>query len=119
MKLVFFSLTGQSRRFVKKLGSIDSLELKKNQPLPKLDQPFICLMPTYEAGLDFLRPFFKDNRAFLKGFIGTGNRNFGPEFCHTAKELATAYNVPLLYTLEFSGTEHDVETVKGILNNES
>lgn len=119
MLVVYYSLTGQTRRLAKKLASYTILEVKRQADFPTIDQPFVFISPTYEAGLEFLDDFLTINHSYLKGIIGSGNRNFDPDFCHTAKRLAHTYKVPLLHTLEFSGTPEDVEYMKGILEHDS
>lgn len=116
MRLVYYSLTGQTRRFINKLGLEDSIELKRHQKTAPLSEDFILIVPTYESGLEFVDQFIADNQTYFKGVIGSGNRNFGPEFCHVAKRYADTYQVPILYEFEFNGTPEDVERVKGILN---
>lgn len=119
MRLVFFSLTGQTRRFIAKLGMAEqALELTPSNQL-SLDEEFFFICPTYEVGVEHVDDFLTDHKNLLKGLIGIGNRNFGPDFCHLAKRYAETYHIPLLYTLEFNGTSDDVEYVKGILHYES
>lgn len=119
--LVFYSLTGQCQRFVKKLGLEDvALELKSSVPTPSLNTPFILLVPSYDQGdVEVVDDFLADNYQHCQGVIGSGNRNFGPDFCKTARRYAQTYQLPILYEFEFNGTEQDVEYVKGILSNES
>ncbi|MGT2771792.1 class Ib ribonucleoside-diphosphate reductase assembly flavoprotein NrdI [Streptococcus marimammalium] len=117
--IVFYSLTGQTRRFMKKLNYDNILELKRNKENPDINNNFILIIPTYEDGLDFVDDFLDRNHHFFKGVIGSGNRNFGPEFCHVARRLSKTYHVPVLYEYEFNGTDEDVEKVKGIIENES
>ena len=105
MKLVYFSVTGQTRRFIKKLD------------LPAYE-PFILVIPTYDAEItevvnDFLD--YKSNQELLVGVAGGGNRNFAELFVYTAKDIARDYHVPLLYSFEFSGTDEDVETFKKVV----
>lgn len=119
MKLVFYSLTGQTRRFVKKLDYTNCLELKRHQETPLLTEDFVLISPTYEDGLAFLDDFVQKNLPHLKGLMGSGNRNFGPEFCHVVRRYAKTYGVPILYEFEFNGTPEDVEKVKGILTHGS
>lgn len=119
MRLVFFSLTGQTRRFIQKLDMAEqALELKPSQEVA-INEDFILLCPTYEAGAEHVDDFLDDHAHSCRGIIGLGNRNFGPDFCHLAKRYATTYQLPLLYTLEFSGTAEDVETVKGMLQDDA
>ena len=54
---------------------------------------------------------YKDNKKNLIGIIGCGNRNFNDLFAQTAKKIAVTLEVPILYLLEFSGTNEDVKKV--------
>lgn len=121
MTLVFYSLTGQCQRFVKKLGmEKTALELTATADYPQMTTPFVLLVPSYDqADVEVVDEFLADNHAYCRGLIGSGNRNFGPEFCKTARRYAQTYSLPILYEFEFNGTDQDVEYVKGILSHES
>lgn len=97
-----------------------------------MDEDYILVVPTYElrnvhgpnAGKISYVPkqvkgFLADpeNAKHLKGVIGTGNRNFYTDFAKAADVISSKFNVPVLYRLELSGTEDDVEIVKEGLNN--
>lgn len=114
MKVVFISLTGQTRKFVNKLG-MDLMELSPTNPFVYVNEPFIIVTPTYEAeATDILYDFLEtgQNKDYFKGVAGGGNRNFNDLFVFTAKDLAKEYNVPLLHAFEFQGSEHDVAVLK-------
>lgn len=111
MKIVYFSVTGQTRRFIKKLNINDTYEIDPIDPEFEVGEPFVLVVPTYEKEItepvtDFL--YFSTNREMLQGVAGTGNRNFAELFIFTAKDLAAEFNVPLLYAFEFNGTSKDV-----------
>lgn len=111
MKIVYFSVTGQTRRFIKKLNLNDTYEIDPIDPEFEVGEPFVLVVPTYEKEItepvtDFL--CFSTNREMLQGVAGTGNRNFAELFIFTAKDLAAEFNVPLLYAFEFNGTSKDV-----------
>lgn len=119
MKVVYLSITGNTRRFVDKLD-MDSLELNPANPFVSIDEPYIIIAPTYEIEAtesinDFIE--YQNNQSFLKGIVGAGNLNFGELFVFTAKDLVKEYNSELLYSFEFSGTDKDVEAIKNILGN--
>ena len=59
--------------------------------------------------VDFLT--YEDNKNNFLGIIGCGNRNFNDLFAQTAKKIAVTLEVPILYLLEFSGTNEDVKKV--------
>lgn len=118
MKIVYMSLTGQTRKFVQKL-ECDSLELKRNQT-HEISEPYVVIVPTYDPVVtklvdDFID--YKHNRDYLKGVCGSGNLNFNDLFCFSAKDIAKKYEVPLLHCFEFNGTEKDVERVKMQVKN--
>lgn len=119
MKIVYISLTGQTRKFVNKL-SMDLLELTPTNPYIVLEEPFIIVAPTYDKeATELLNDFIEtaDNKRYLKGVAGGGNLNFGKLFAFTAKDLAHDYQVPLLHTFEFQGNEEDVAQLKKVVND--
>lgn len=65
--------------------------------------------------VDFLT--YKDNKKNIIGIIGCGNRNFNDLFAQTAKKIAATLKVPILYLLEFSGTNQDVKNVRKIVHD--
>ena len=118
MKIVFFSITGQTRRFINKIGH-PSFEIDPTNPFVELNEPYILVVPTYEIGLtesvnDFIE--YKSHRENILGVVGGGNRNFAQLFIFTAKDIATDYKVPLLYEFEFNGTEEDVLNMKKVVD---
>lgn len=116
MKIIFFSVTGQTRRFIKKLGTnADAIEIDPVAPFFEANEPFVLIVPTYEDEItypvtEFLE--YGNNAAQLKGIVGTGNRNFAELFIFTAKNLSQKFNVPIIYAFEFNGTPKDVEKFK-------
>ncbi|GAW64082.1 ribonucleotide reductase stimulatory protein [Ligilactobacillus acidipiscis DSM 15836] len=111
MKIVYFSVTGQTKRFVKKLSLKDTYEIDPIDPEIEVGEPFVLIVPTYEKDItepvtDFL--YYGSNQEQLQGVAGTGNRNFAQLFVFTAKDISKEFNVPLLYTFEFNGTTKDV-----------
>ncbi|STQ83205.1 ribonucleotide reductase stimulatory protein [Enterococcus faecalis] len=72
MKLVYFSVTGQTRRFIKKLD-LPAYELEPANPFFEINEPFILVIPTYDAEItevvnDFLD--YKSNQELLVGVAG-------------------------------------------------
>lgn len=118
MKLVYLSVTGQTRRFIKKLD-LPAYEIEPANPFFEMTTPFILVVPTYDKEItevvnDFLD--YKQNSNYLQGVAGGGNRNFAELFVYTAKDIAREYQVPLLFSFEFSGTNEDIETFKKVVN---
>lgn len=119
MKIVFISLTGQTRKFVQKLD-MDLLELTPTNPFISINEPFVIVTPTYEKeATEILNDFLEtaDNKQHFKGVAGGGNLNFAQLFVFTAKDLAKEYHVPLLHTFEFQGNDEDVKKLKKAVND--
>lgn len=119
IKLVYFSLTGQTRRFIKKLD-LPAYEIKPGAPLEELKEPYILVVPTYEPDVlevvdDFLE--YKTNADYIKGVAGGGNRNFADLFIYTAKNIAKDYHVPLVFSFEFNGTDEDVKNFRKVVKH--
>ena len=111
MKVVYLSLTGKTRQFVKKLGW-DFVEISKKNPVCQMEEPYIVITPTYgEQVANFFYEFieFGENQSLLKGVAGSGNRNFNTSFCSNSRELASKYGIPLLHYFENQGTDKDVQ----------
>lgn len=118
MKLIYFSVTGQTRRFIKKLD-LPAYEIEPANPFFKADEPFVLVVPTYDIEItEFINDFldYEDNKQYLKGVAGGGNRNFADLFIFTAKDIARDYGVPLLFAFEFNGTKEDVENFKKVVS---
>ena len=111
VKVVYLSLTGKTRQFVKKLNW-DFIEISKKNSTVQMEEPYIVITPTYgEQVANFFYEFidFGENRALLKGVAGSGNRNFNTSFCSNSRELASKYGIPLLHCFENQGTDKDVQ----------
>ena len=107
-------MTGQTRRFVKKLA-MDALEIHPDNAFQEIFEPYIVIVPTYDIEVtEIINDFIETgtNRNFLKGVAGSGNLNFNDLFCYTAKDIAKNYQVPLLHCFEFQGTAEDVKILK-------
>ncbi|MCI6272443.1 MAG: class Ib ribonucleoside-diphosphate reductase assembly flavoprotein NrdI [Erysipelotrichaceae bacterium] len=117
MKVVYMSLTGQTRKFVSKLSS-EAIEIKKDNYF-KINEPYILIVPTYAYEITSIMDEFidfEDNLKYLKGVCGSGNLNFNKMFCFSAKNLSKKYNVPLIHCFEFHGREMDVDIVNREVN---
>ncbi len=118
-KIVYYSQTGQTRKFVDKIKNIENIEITPNNFEFEMAEAFILVMPSYETNVhpividtaaDFLET--ADNLSYCKGLFGCGNRNFAELFCITARTLAEEYDIPLLHTLEFQGSPLDVQKME-------
>ncbi|NQZ72475.1 MAG: class Ib ribonucleoside-diphosphate reductase assembly flavoprotein NrdI [Dinoroseobacter sp.] len=122
--IYFSSKSGNTRRFVSRLGlpaSRVSTEIDQ-QPAPQ--SPFVLICPTYADGegqgavpkpvIHFLNN--PANRAQIIGVIGAGNRNFGATYALAGRIIAEKCKVPLLYTFELAGTDTDIARIRAGLN---
>lgn len=121
MKVVYFTVTQQTKRFAKKLeaNGFDVQQIDPKNPEFAVGQPFVLITPTYEEAItapvwEFMD--YADNAQNAKGIVGTGNRNFAELFIFTAKDLSKDFNVPIVYAFEFSGTPRDVANFKKVVN---
>lgn len=121
-RLVYFSsISGNTHRFVEKLGlPAKRIPLyAKDEPLV-VDEPFVLIVPTYGGGPETravpkqVIRFLNDerNRTLCRGVIAAGNTNFGEAFCIAGDIIARKLQVPYLYRFEVFGTPDDVNAVK-------
>ena len=78
-KIVYYSQTGQTRKFVEKIKNIESLEITPDHFEIEMAEAFILVMPSYETNVhpividtaaDFLET--ADNLSYCKGLFGCG-----------------------------------------------
>lgn len=122
--IVYFSSASENtRRFAEKLPSTLNLiriPIKWDAETPLVvEREFVLMLPTYGGGeyekavprqvVKFLN--LQENRALIRGVIGTGNTNFGEHYCLAADVVVAKTGVPLLHRVEILGTPDDVEKV--------
>lgn len=117
--VAFYSITGQTKKFIKKTR-LKAHQIDDDNPQYQMGRPYILIVPSYQdfmmdSVVDFLT--YKDNKKNIVGLIGVGNRNFNDLFAQTAKKLSVTLNVPILYLLEFNGTDRDVKNVNQIVQD--
>ena len=119
--LVYFSSkSGNTHRFVTRLGLTSYRIPMETEQLPAPTDPYVLICPTYADGegrgavpkqvIRFLND--PDRRAGIVGVIGTGNRNFGATYAMSGRIIAQKCNVPLLYSFELAGTDTDIARVR-------
>lgn len=137
IRILFISITGNTRAFVHQLQTYaesQSLESPNKITLKEIDdntlpanenQPFFAFVPTYLEGgngvdngdqeilTESLREYleFGDNAALCLGIVGSGNKNFNNQYCLTAKQYAAEFDLPLLADYELRGTSADVKRI--------
>lgn len=118
MQIVYFSLTGNIKRFLTKAALIDqSIAIK---PDLVMNRDFILLTSTLGFGEvppvvdEFLS--YHDNYQHLVATVGSGNKNWGEYYCRAAQTIAQRYGVENIFNFELSGTTHDVDNFLTIIN---
>lgn len=120
-KIAYYSVTGQTTKFIKKTGlTDDAYEITDADPYFEMGQRYVLVVPSYDddmmdAVIDFLG--YKTNSKNIVGVVGSGNRNFNSLFNHTGRDIAKGLNVPVLYEYEFNGTDKDVQEFKKVVNS--
>ncbi|PWZ97505.1 class Ib ribonucleoside-diphosphate reductase assembly flavoprotein NrdI, partial [Staphylococcus pseudintermedius] len=109
MKVVFYSFTGNVRRFIKRTELDNTLEINETNTLEKVTEPFIIVTGTIGFGEvpQPVQQFLECNHENLKGVAASGNRNWGTNFAKAGTRIAEMYNVPLLMKFELHGNAHD------------
>ncbi|MDU5512385.1 class Ib ribonucleoside-diphosphate reductase assembly flavoprotein NrdI [Enterococcus gilvus] len=143
MKILYISISGNTRAFVQHLKTysdeqhqqnnenplITSKEISENSPFEKEDDSFFAFVPTYLEGgngvdsgdteilTDVLRDYldYEDNYKKCLGVVGSGNKNFNYQYCLTAKQYSEAFGFPFLADYELRGTSADCERIYHIL----
>lgn len=114
-KLVYYTKTGNTKRFVDKINGYESIELSPIDPFITLNEPYILVIPSYEPNVlpeiyETLVDFFEinDNVVLCAGTFSGGNLNFNDKFGVTAKWIKKKYNIPIIRMFEFQGGDRDV-----------
>lgn len=121
MKIVFFSKTHNTERFIEKVGfeSLEGLEAVKGYENDIYQEPFILI--TYTTGFGEVpkevKKFVNHNKDFIQGVVSSGNRNWGTLFGAAGDEIAQRCNVPLLMKFELAGTLLEVNKFRNLLIN--
>ncbi len=101
--LIYWSGSGITERVAKKYGGVHL-----NDYVP--DQPFTLMVPTYGSPRtggyipDAVIQFLNLHGHCMEAVIGVGNTTFGEDFCFGAKEIATAFDVPLAMMIDMVPT---------------
>lgn len=122
VNIVYFSsATGNTKRFVEKLGfPAKRIPLRRVDPPIEVNEPYVLIVPTYGGGnlggavpkqvIHFLND--EHNRSFIRGVISSGNTNFGKYYCVAGDIVSAKCHVPHMYRFELLGTPEDVQKVR-------
>lgn len=136
IRIIYISVSGNTRAFVKKLQSygeesceIELVEVTDFSKFSKESEPFVAFVPTYLDGgngqdngtneimTNTLKEYidFADNQKLCLGVVGSGNKNFNWQYCLTAKQYAESFDIPFLADYELRGTPADVQRIFEVL----
>jgi len=108
--LVYFSGTGMTDRLINKINIGESFETKRIETGKEIiAKEYILITPTYYRG-GIPKPverFLTNNNPPIS-VIGTGNRQWGTDFCGAGKKIAEKYCIPLIAKVEQSGHYKEV-----------
>ena len=122
MLVAFASKTGNVKAFVDKLSKqcdITTHHIKQGE-IEKMNEPFILI--TYTTGIgntpEEVSQFLSLNAHLMVGVVGSGNMNWGLNYCKASVDIATKYGLPLIHRFELRGVPKDVEIVKQFIEYE-
>ncbi|WP_409323850.1 class Ib ribonucleoside-diphosphate reductase assembly flavoprotein NrdI [Staphylococcus caprae] len=119
MKVVYFSFSGNVRRFIQRAGIDDTMEITQDNCTESVSEPYILVTGTIGFGEvpQPVQSFLEVNHAQLQAVAASGNRNWGQNFAKAGRTISEEYNVPLLMKFEVQGTNNDVIEFKDKVGN--
>ncbi|MCG7339731.1 class Ib ribonucleoside-diphosphate reductase assembly flavoprotein NrdI [Staphylococcus sp. ACRSN] len=114
MKVVYFSFSGNVRRFIARAELNNTMEITQNNCTERLDEPFIMVTGTIGFG-EIPQPvqsFLEVNQDLIRAVAASGNRNWGQNFAKAGRTISEQYDVPLLMKFEVQGTKEDISEFK-------
>lgn len=111
------SSTGNTKSVADRLN----LNTQPIQPGLKAQQPYILMCPTYDAprAKGFtpkpVKDFLRGNHKLMVGVIGTGNINFGSNYCQAAHNISAKFQVPIIHTIDLRGGTDDIQHIEQTL----
>ncbi|MBZ6003334.1 class Ib ribonucleoside-diphosphate reductase assembly flavoprotein NrdI [Leuconostoc gelidum subsp. aenigmaticum] len=137
INVLYTSTEGNTQSFVEKLQVVaekngDILEARMigdETEYANETEPYVAVVPTYLTGGTGIGPevteiftsalgdylSFGRNSQYLKGIIGSGNRNFNVQFNLTALRYADKFNVPMIFAFELRGSMFDAEKAYNLI----
>jgi protein involved in ribonucleotide reduction len=123
IQIVYFSnYSGNTKRLVERLnGTAIRIPITGDSSEPTIvTNEYVLVVPTYGGGSERsaipkqVRQFLnvEQNRSLLRGVIGTGNTNFGDNYCKAAEIISRKTGVPIIARVEIFGTDEDVIKIK-------
>ncbi|MCE4955868.1 class Ib ribonucleoside-diphosphate reductase assembly flavoprotein NrdI [Macrococcoides caseolyticum] len=110
MLIIYYSLTGNVRRFIEKSKQPHTLPLE-SALTTEIQEPFILVTGTIGFGQvpDAVSQFLMKYHHHLYAVVASGNRNWGQNFAKAGDIISATYHVPLLMKFELHGNMRDIE----------
>lgn len=108
MMIVYYSLTGNVKRFIQKTKYTRTLTLEQAEGI---NEPYIIVTGTIGFGEipDSVKQFLNRHSTNLMAVAASGNRNWGQNFARAGDLISSTYHVPLLMKFELHGNDKDVK----------
>ena len=121
MLIVYASKTGNIKKAIEKLLTyikenecdilINILEIKTGEELIKEN----CILFTYTTGIGEIpqdvNKFIINNINNIKGVVGSGNKNWGLNYCKACDLIFEKFNLKTLFKFELASNTHDIKTL--------
>jgi len=119
MKIIYFSFTGNVRRFIKRTELENTLEITAENCMEPVHEPFIIVTGTIGFGEvpQPVQSFLNVNHTQLQAVAASGNRNWGQNFAKAGHTISEEYKVPLMMKFEVQGTNKDIIEFKDKVGN--
>ena len=119
MKVVYYSFSGNVRRFISRAGIKDTFEITQDNCNESVNEPYILVTGTIGFGEvpEPVQSFLEGNHQYIRGVAASGNRNWGLNFAKAGRTISEEYNVPLLMKFELHGKNKDVIEFKNKVGN--
>ncbi|AHC39887.1 ribonucleotide reductase [Mycoplasma ovis str. Michigan] len=115
MELWYASRTGKVEQIVSKLGFKNVNKLLSGEE--KANKKFVIF--TYTDGYgqvpSIVEDFLSKNHNLLIGVAGSGNINFGKNFCNAVNLISQKYGVPILKKFDLCGNNQLISEFRELL----
>ena len=108
MLVSYYSLTGNIQKFLEKSSAKNILPIVTGQEIINENSLLITSSIAFGECPPYVLQFTKNNHKFIKGLIGSGNKNWGSLYCGAVKMLSTEYSIPILLQFELTGDIEDL-----------
>ena len=111
MTFIYHTKMNNIQNFINKVqAKTNEFNFINVDDIETINKKYIFITPTYRYGEvpTSVNHFIHNNSGNLLGTIGSGNRNWGINYCKAAYTIASDYHVECLYTFELSGNTVEV-----------